>query len=68
MDYPFVEVSAYDVTDVESRASVQLRLGGEFALPGVTEQDVVDAVKSAFSSLPNVTVSALRYEVTSSAA
>jgi hypothetical protein len=66
MDYPYVEVSAYDVTNVESRASVDIRVGGEFSLPGVTQQDVVDAVKSAFASLPNVTVSATQYEVTSS--
>ncbi|MFJ8054965.1 hypothetical protein [Streptomyces sp. NPDC096142] len=66
MDYPFVQVSAYDVTNIDSRASVALRFDGEFSLPGVTEQDVIDAVKAAFSSLPNVTVSGTRYEVTSS--
>ncbi|MFG2780834.1 hypothetical protein ACGFY7_23640 [Streptomyces prunicolor] len=66
MDYPFIEVSAYDVTNVDARASVQVRFDGEFSLPGVTQQDVVDAVKAAFSSLPNVTVSATQYEVTSS--
>jgi hypothetical protein len=37
-----------------------------FSLSGVTQQDVIDAVKAAFSSLPNVTVSALKYEVTTS--
>jgi hypothetical protein len=66
MDYPYIEVSAYDVTNVDSRASVVVRFGSEFSLPGVTQQDVVDVVKSAFSSLPNVTVSALKYEVASS--
>jgi hypothetical protein len=66
MDYPYIEVSAYDVTNIESRAAVALRFDGEFSLSGVTQQDVIDAVKAAFSSLPNVTVSATLSEVTSS--
>lgn len=67
-EYPYVSVSAYDVTNVDARASVEVRFPGEFGLSGVTEQDVVDAVKGVFGQLPNVTVNALRYEVTSSQA
>jgi len=64
--YPYVSVSAYDVTNVEARGSVELRFGGEFALLGVAEQDIVDVVKAAFAQQPNVTANAIRYEVTSS--
>jgi hypothetical protein len=66
MDFPYVVVSAYDVTNVDDRSSVELRFGGE-SLSGVSEQDVVDAVKAVFSAQPNVSVSALRYEVSSTA-
>lgn len=65
-EYPYVSVSAYDVTNVDARVSVELRFGGEFSLLGVTEQDIVDAVKGVFAQVPNVTANALRYEVTSS--
>ncbi|MFI9339958.1 hypothetical protein ACIG0D_01580 [Streptomyces sp. NPDC052773] len=65
MNYPYVAVLAYDVTDVEQRASVELRFVSG-SLPGVTEQDVVDAVTAVFAQMPNVTVAATRYEVTSS--
>jgi hypothetical protein len=66
VNYPYVNILAYDVTDVEQRASVELRFASG-SLPGVTEQDVVDAVKAVFAQMPNVTVAAMRYEVTSSA-
>lgn len=66
MEYPFVSVSAYDVTDPDKRASVELHFGSEFTISGVTEQDAVDAVKDALGAAANVTVSAHRYEVTSS--
>lgn len=66
MEYPYVSIGAYDVTNVEARASVELHFGSEFTLPGVTQQGVVDAVKALFSQQTNVTVNAVRYEVTSS--
>ncbi|MFK0124875.1 hypothetical protein ACIQSP_16360 [Streptomyces nigra] len=65
MEYPYVSVSAYDVTNLDARASVEIHFGGEFGLTGVTEQDVVDAVKDVFAQLPNVSVTARRFEVTS---
>ncbi|MEU6535502.1 hypothetical protein [Streptomyces sp. NPDC047000] len=65
MDYPYVSVNAIDVTNVESRMSVELHFGGE-SLPGVTQEDVVNAVKALFAQQPNVTVNALRFEVTAS--
>ncbi|MBK6013221.1 hypothetical protein JHN45_18960 [Streptomyces sp. MBT53] len=54
------------MTNVEATALVDVRFGSEFSLSGVTQQDVVDAVRAVFSALPNVTVSATQYEVTSS--
>lgn len=68
MDYPYVEIDARDVTETEGGCAVLVQFSAEGpGAPDVTEQDVVDAVKAFFAGLPNVTVSATRYEVTSSA-
>ncbi|MFF7452091.1 MULTISPECIES: hypothetical protein [unclassified Streptomyces] len=67
MQYPYVEISARDVTEPEGGLAVLVQFQAEGpGVPGVTEQDVVDAVKAHFAGLPNVSVTATRYEVTSS--
>ncbi|MEU4171028.1 hypothetical protein AB0F46_29625 [Streptomyces sp. NPDC026665] len=67
MELPYVYVGGIDTTDTEKRASVELRFGGEASLIGLTEQDIVDAVKAVFAGQPNVSVTALRYSVGSTA-
>ncbi|GHA28593.1 hypothetical protein GCM10010372_30470 [Streptomyces tauricus] len=67
MDYPLVQITAVDVTDPEVGCSLQMRFDApSFPIPGVTEQDVVDAVKDFLSQQPNISVTATRYEVMSS--
>ncbi|MGW6009720.1 hypothetical protein [Streptomyces sp. NPDC055210] len=69
MDHPFVQITAVDVTNPEVGCSLQVRFDPPaFPIPGVTEQDVVDAVKDFLSQQPNISVTATRYEVTSSPA
>jgi hypothetical protein len=68
-DYPYVEITARDVTEAEGGIAILLRFEAEGAgVAGVSEQDVVDAVKAHLAQLPNVAVTAHRYEVTSSPA
>lgn len=65
MEYPYVEVRAYDVTNPEVSCVVRLTVATEsLPIPGVAEQDVVDAVKAVFAQQPNIAVSANKYEVT----
>ena len=67
MDYPYVEIQAQDVTEAEGGCAVLIQVLPEGpGAPDVTEQDVVDAVKAFFAGLPNVSVTATRYEVASS--
>lgn len=67
MEHPYVEISARDVTQEEGGCVVLLQFLAEGpGAPAVTEQDVVDALKTYFGQLPNVAATALRYEVTTS--
>lgn len=69
MDYPYVEITARDVTEPEGGVAILLRFEAEGpGVAGVSEQDVVDAVKAYLAQLPNVSATALRYKVTSSPA
>jgi hypothetical protein len=69
MEYPFVEVRAYDVTNPEVSCTVHMAVASaSLPIPDVSEQDVVDVVKGLFSQQPNIAVSAYRYEVTASPA
>lgn len=69
MQYPYVEIGASDALEPEAACTVLLQFSTEGAsIPGLSEQDVVDAVKAHLAQLPNVTVRAQRYEVTSTPA
>lgn len=69
MEYPYVQITAVDVTNPEVGCSLQMRFDPPaFPIPGVTEQDVVDVVKDFFAQQPNISVTATRYEVASSPA
>jgi hypothetical protein len=68
VDYPYVEINARDVTEPEGGCAVLVQFQAEGpGVPGVTEQDVVETVKAFFAGQPNVTVSAIRYAVATSA-
>lgn len=65
MEYPYVEVRAYDVTNPEVSCTVNVTVANpSLPIPDVSEQDVVDAVKAVFAQRPNIAVTANRYEVT----
>ena len=67
MEYPYVQVVASDVTNPEVSCLVELRTDSpSFPIPNVSEQDVVDAVRDLFALQPNITVTATRYEVSTS--
>lgn len=67
MQYPYVEIAARDVTETEGGCVVLVQYSADGpGAPDVSEQDVVDAVKAFFAGQPNVTVTATRYEVTTS--
>ena len=64
MEYPYVEVRAYDVTNPEVTCVVRLAVATpSLPIPDVAEQDVVDAVKGLFAQQPNISVTAYRYDV-----
>ncbi|AMW11604.1 hypothetical protein A4E84_20165 [Streptomyces qaidamensis] len=69
LQYPYVEIGASDVLQPEAACTVLLQFSTEGSgIAGVSEQDIVDAVKAHLAQLPNITVNAHRYEVTASPA
>lgn len=63
MDYPYTSVLGRDVTDPEARCSVEIRFN-DISISGLSEQDIVDAVRDRIAQEPNVSVTATRHEVT----
>ncbi|MFB7285427.1 hypothetical protein [Actinacidiphila glaucinigra] len=65
-EFPYYTVSAAHDTEYETGWSVELRLSDHaIPLPGVSEQDIVDALAAYFNTLPNVTVRVDKTEVVS---